>query len=1135
MPTRSHARTPRVIFARPVRRRRRPPRAAVAALLAGALGLAALAGGGSAAAVPAPATTSAGSGGTSAGTGGTTGTDYTQLVDPFVSTAGDDGNDLPGAQAPHGLAKVNPLTTPNRNHTGYDHDEDHIAGFTATNLDGVGGSGGGGDLLVVPTSVEYDSRPAAGTYAHAYSHVDEAATPGSYRVGLKAVSGTGSSVRQDPGTIEAEVTATTRTALQRYSFPAGARPELVLDLANNFTSRTRSTLEATTLPDGTTSITGLIAGSFNGASYQLYYDATTNVPVTSLESWGNDGKLSGATTQDGSDTGAVLGFDTSAGDDIELRVTLSPISAEQAATDQRNEVGHLTFDQARAQTKADWNSALGAVAVRSSAKSDPGSTLTKEFYTHLYRMYALPVNATSTSGTYRGVDGAVHKANGFTYYDGWSTWDDFRKFSVEAYIDPATYRDMVQSLIELFADARGSGRSLGSLTHSVPTVRWERSAVLVADALSKGFKNFDRLDEAYPALLSYSGYYTGAQLRQGYVTGDPGTTVQRGYDQWALSVIADALGKDADARKLRTQSTMAIDHLVKAGAWTASDGTEVGLLTPRAASGDWQSADYEKFEAAGLYQGTLWQYHWYDAYDMGGLIEAMGGEKAGRAAVEHMFGEDSAADDGSTMLHSNANEIDLQAPYLFNYVGEPSLTQKWVRAIYTGTTWNRYLATGSTNEAPSSGGQFTPPIKTQVYKLSPNGFLPTMDNDAGTMSTMFVGAALGLFPVTAGSSQFQIGSPFFDSTTITYAGGARFTVKADGVSPSNYYVQSATLNGKRFTNTWLDYSQIVSGGTLDFTMGAKPSTWGAHTEPAYSLNTHAGDTGDGGTGTGKGDTVVSAHPGTVDTAADGRVNGSVKLTLSGPASFAARKGTSLTRTGAATLTGLPGGVTADLRVSGSRRATLLLTGTAQVDAHFGITFHDEAFAHGVRASTVKGTGISPTDPLAVSAAAVHRKALDALVGQASLVRSGNYSDGSWSLFRSALERARTVLADTTSATGTIMAANDALRSAVDALTIDEGGYAVLQAESPDLKEGPSLTSEKNNSDGNLGGVTEGAWEQFTQLDFGGIAPRTISVRYANSQATNAEPSSVDIHAGAADGPVVATVRAVIPADNPALS
>ncbi|WP_435134882.1 glycoside hydrolase domain-containing protein [Actinacidiphila sp. bgisy144] len=1108
MHARSQPPLPAVAFARSDRRGRRPIRAALAALVAGTLGVAALAGAGTAAASPAASTTSTGS----------SGTDYTKLVDPFVSTAGDDGNDLPGAEAPHSLAKVNPMTTPDRNHSGYDYNQSHIAGFTATDLDGVGGSGGGGDLLVVPTSVQYSKRPATSTYAHPFSHDDETATPGYYQVGLGSVSGTDSSVTQDSGTIDAEMTATTRTALERYSFPAGSKPELVLDLANNYTSRTRATMKATTLADGTTRITGLIAGSFNGAAYQMYYAATTNVPVTSLKSWGGDGTLGDATTQDGTDTGAVLGFDPSAGGDVELRITLSPISTDQAVTDQQNEVGGLTFDQARAQTKADWNSTLGAVDVHASAASDPKSTLTKEFYTHLYRMYGLPVNATSTSGTYRGVDGAVHKTNGFTYYDGWSTWDDFRKYSVEAYVDPATYRDMVQSLIELFADAHTSGKSLSSLTQSVPSVRWERSEVVIADALSKGYKNFDRLDEAYPALESLAGYYTGAQLRQGYISGDPGSTVQRGYDQWALSIIATALGKDADAKKLRTQSTMAIDNLMKSDAWTASDGTKVGLLTPRATGGDWQSTDYEKFEDAGLYQGTLWQYNWYDAYDMGGLIKAMGGSKAGKAAVEHMFGEDSSADDGSTMLHSNANEIDLQAPYLFNYVGEPSLTQKWVRAIYTGTTWNRYIATGSTNEAPSAGGEFTPPIDTQVYKLSPNGFLPTMDNDAGTMSTMFVAAALGLFPVTAGSSQFQIGSPFFDSTTITYANGSKFTVKADGVSSSNYYVQSAKLNGAKFDNTWLDYSQIIAGGTLDFTMGAKPSKWGTDTKPAYSL-----DTDTGSTGTQLGGTTVSAKPATVATAADGSVKGSVQLTLSGPAVFAARKGTSLTKSGAATVTGLPKGVTADLTVSGNRTATVTLNGTATVDARYSISFADAAFAHGTSASTVTGTGVSPTDPLIISAAAVYRTSLAALIDQASLVRTGNYAEGAWNQFQTALEHARSVLADTSSGTGTLMAAQDALNSAASSLTIDEGGYAVLQAESPDSKDGPSLKAEAYYSDGDLGGVTDGAWEQYGKLDFGGVAPQSISVRYANSQATDAAPSSVDIHAGDADGPVVGTV------------
>ncbi|MFF4540174.1 carbohydrate-binding protein [Streptomyces aureus] len=223
------------------------------------------------------------------------------------------------------------------------------------------------------------------------------------------------------------------------------------------------------------------------------------------------------------------------------------------------------------------------------------------------------------------------------------------------------------------------------------------------------------------------------------------------------------------------------------------------------------------------------------------------------------------------------------------------------------------------------------------------------------------------------------------------------------------------------------------------------------------------------------------------------------------------------------MTGLAGGVTADLRVDGPRTAMLSLTGRAEVDARFGITFQDAAFAHGARVSIVHGTGVSPTDPLVPSTAAVHRKALGTLVDQAWLVRGGAYSDGSWTVFRAALERARTILADTGSTTGTIMAADDALHSAAEVLILDDGGYAVLQAEAPDQLEGPGLVKEAYYSDGDLGGVTEGAWERFDRLDFGGVAPRSVTVRYANSQAEKAKPSSVDIHAGTADGPLVATV------------
>lgn len=1050
-------------------------------------------------------------------------TDYTSYVDPFVSTAGDDGNDLPGAQAPNGLAKVNPLTTPNRSHSGYDYNEKSIAGFTQTDLDGVGGSGGGGDILVVPTEVSYTARPSTNSYAHPYSHSDEDATPGYYRVGLGEIAGTDGAVTKPGGRIDAEVAASTRTAMHRYTFPAGTTPSLVFDLGNNFTSRTGSSIETTTLPDGRLALAGTFAGSFNGASYAMSYYAETAQKVSSVRTWADGSALDATSARTGTDTGAVISFDPAA-PTVELRITLSPISAAQARTDQANEVGGKTFDQVRAETAAAWNARLGAVDVTASTQSDPDGTLTKLFYTHLYRMFAVPTNATSTSGTYRGVDGLVHKADDYTYYDGWSSWDDFRKYSVIAYVDPTLYRDMVQSLITLFADQKASGAaSLSGLVQGVPTVRWERSAVIVADALSKGYTGFARLDEAYPALRSLVGFYSGQELRQGYIADRPGSSLERGYDQWALATIADALGRTDDAKDLRAQAALPFQNVFKPGAWTAADGTPVGLLTPRNAAGDWTTVDYERFEAANLYQGTPWQYTWYGAYDMAGTIKAMGGAKAAQLAIGHMFGEDSATDDGRGMLHSNANEIDLQAPYLFNYVGQPSLTQKWARAIYTKPTWNRYIATGSTGEAPSSNGEFTPPVKTNVYKLDPAGFLPTMDNDAGTMSTMFVAAAIGLFPVTAGSSQYQIGSPFFDSTKITYDSGRSFTVDAHNVSADAFYIQSAKLGGADYGNTWVDYSSIVGGGSLSFDMGAKASSWGATTAPAYSMSDSASTPGGGTPGGGTATYPVTASTASLGADADGSVSGSVVLTIGGGARLAGAVGSSITAAGAATVSGLPSSVTADVRVTTPTTATIRLTGTITKNARFWVTFSDAALAGGASAASLTGQGVSGLDALQLSVSNADRIALQTMVDQAVLVQAGNYSFTSYSALTAAVTAAQEVLADAGATSSALRSAASALQRAIDGLGLDQGAYRILQGEQSDEWSGGSLKNEAFQSAGDLGGVTTGAWVRYDRLDFAGAAPKQLAVRYANSQATTAAPSSLAVHAGDENGPVVGAV------------
>lgn len=1043
--------------------------------------------------------------------------DLASLVDVFVGTEGDFGNDMPAAQAPNGLAKVNPRTVPGRNNTGYDYAQSQISGFTHTNLDGVGGSGGGGDILVVPTSGTYTSRPDTSTYAHPFSHEEETGSPGYYGVTLGNVAGTDGGIGAADGTIEAEVAATTRSGVHRYRFPDASTPSLVVDLSTNNTSRLSSSLDVEELADGRAALSGHVTGHFYNASYTLHYYATTTRPVADVRTWGDDRALTDATAQDGRDTGAVLTFDPADAGEVGLQVTVSPVSAAQAKVDQEHELSGLGFDEVHERTRAEWNRTLGRVAVTASAATDPTGEIEKLFYTHLYRMFAMPMNATSTSGTYRGVDGAVHRAQGFTYYDSWATWDDFRKFSVLAYIDPVLYRDMVQSMVYLFADAEaeGSGSGLGGLMHTVPTVRWERSSVVVADAIAKGFTGFDRLDEAYPAIERLVGGYGEADLARGYIPENPGASVQLGYDQWGLSIIADELGMADEAQALREQAALPIENLVKPGAWTAPDGTPVGLLTPRDAAGSWQAVDHERFEAARLYQGTLWQYHWYDAYDMDALVEAMGGTEAARLALRHMFGEH-APDDGSAMLHSNANEIDLQAPYLFNYVGEPSLTQKWTRAIYTKETWNRYIGTGSTSFFPSGNGEFTPPIRTKVYQLDPRGMLATMDNDAGTMSTMFVAAAIGLFPVTAGSSQYQIGSPFFDSAVIGYDDGTTFEITADGVSEDAFYVQSAALDGASFDNTWVDYPTLLGGGELAFRMGTEPSTWGADTEPAYSMSTAP----EGGETDGP---RVTAEPSTVEAGADGSVDAAVTLTLSGGARFAADAGTELVASGAASVEGLPAGVEATVTVGSGTTATVAVRGTATGDARFYVRLRDAALADGVTASALQGQGVSVRSPLRLTVAAAERETLAALVADAVLVRHGNYSTVSFERFSGTLGRAQELLADEASSSVDLRFAADRLEAAIDGLDIVQGGYRVLQAEQSEAWSGGELKNEANSSDGNLGGVRSGSWVQYRDMGFDGTVPGWLTVRYDTSFGPGETPSTVVVHAGDVDGPQVATV------------
>lgn len=752
---------------------------------------------------------------------------YTQYVDPFVGTDVDYGQLFPGSVVPSGLVKLSPDTYPHKtdDHAGYDYSKDRIQGFSHTRIEGVGGQGAGGDVLVTPTYVKYTKRPEAATKGTKYKKETEEAHPGYYSVELTPKSGEDNGAQDDSsiGLIKAEMTSDVRTGYHRYTFPKTGEVNLLVDLNYTYhgTDIRDAILDVVEESDETTAISGRFSGkNVSGhGKYTMYFYLETSKPAKSTKTW-NGTKLTKKTSQTGNDLGAILNFDVEQDETVEVKVSISPISAEQAKTDMYNEIPGWNFEDVRTAADTAWNEVLGKIRVENSVTSDPDGRLKKLFYTHLYHMFTTPVNATSTSNTYRGTDTNIYEANDYVHYDSWTLWDDYRKYPMIGLVMPNEYKDMVRSL----ADALETGiGTWGIETQPIPTVRTEHAVALLADAVAKGFDDIDNLDIAYQKVKEIANNTVNSEAeRLGYIKDRVDRTVEFAYDDWAISLIAKELGYDDEAEYYLNRSFNYM-NLYKDDAVTLENGETIGLLWPKDSSGNWKSANPEKYGDNGLYQGTLWQFTWYDSNDVNGLMNLMGGKDNMLKALSRLYGEQDP-DNGKAMLHTNTNEIDLHTPYLFNYAGKPSRTQYWVRQIYSKQTWNRYSGTG----------EFNPPIYDYVYKLAPNGFMETMDDDAGTMAAMYVAAAMGFFPMTPGDTTFQIGSPFFEKVTLDVGDGKTFTIEANNVSEDNFYIQSATLNGKELNRTWIDYSEITRGGVLRFEMGNTPSSWAEDGVPAKS-------------------------------------------------------------------------------------------------------------------------------------------------------------------------------------------------------------------------------------------------------------------------------------------------------------
>lgn len=865
---------------------------------------------------------------------------YTKYVDPFVSTEVDYGQLFPGSVVPNGLVKLSPDTYPHAtlDHVGYDYKKTQIQGFSHTRIEGVGGQGAGGDILVTPTYVQYTQRPKAETRAMKYEKSTEKAKPGYYKAELTPKTGNDTDVKDDNsiGRIVAEMTSDERTGYHRYTFPKAGNVNLMADLNYTYhgTDVRNAILDVVEQSDKTTALSGRVSARNVGGSgkYTLYFYMETSKPANNVKTW-NGKQLDSKLTQRGNDLGAILNFDVKDNEALELKVSLSPISAEQAKIDMKNEINDWDFDAAYKRADKKWNDVLSKIKIETSEKSDPTGELKPLFYTHLYHMFMTPMNATSTTGIYRGTDGKIHEAKDYTHYDSWSLWDDYRKYPMIGLVMPDVYKDMVRSI----ADALEQG--IVTWSHDkqpVPNVRTEHAVALLADGVAKGFADIDNLEAAYEEAKKIANKVVKDDIN--YVPGRVDKTVEYAYDDWALSLIAKALGKDDESEYFLKRSFNYKNLFRKDAVDSPFGDNKLGLLWTKDAAGNWTPGDPKKIGEHGLYQGSMWQYSMYGSNDVNGLMDLMGGKEELLDALRYLFGEH-APDNGRAMLHNAANEVELHSPYLFNFAGRPDKTQYWVRQIYTGETWNTGYASG--------------PVKEKMYKLSPKGYLETMDDDTGTMAMMFVSAAMGIFPMTPGDTTFQIGSPFFEKVSLDVGNNKTFTIVANNVSPDNMYIQSAKLNGKSHDRTWIDYSEITRGGVLEFNMGDQPSTWAQNGVPAKSSSDNAN------TATYDKDEIAYSSSMLEESKLN---NGSIDQKLSITLKTTKFNGTineDLLATNKIKVSNLPKGLTAQVILVEENKVDIILSGKAQNHTlndsigNFGIEITDKALSEVISDSVRK--------------------------------------------------------------------------------------------------------------------------------------------------------------------------------------
>jgi predicted alpha-1,2-mannosidase len=729
-------------------------------------------------------------------------TEYVSYVNPLIGTApssttsslshghGKENNAqvVPYVTAPFGMTNWTPQTraTEKKCLAPYYYTDSVIQGFRGSHWLSGSCVQDYGSMTIMPLTGKLKCLPTE--RGSVFSHEDETSTPYYYRVYLEDYD------------IEAEITATRRTGLLRFSFKKAGEAHIVVNPNSDEGQGFVRILPERNEVIGYNPVHRIYQGWGDEAGFKGYYVARFSCAFDGYGVFQGEHVLKGETQiSDLEDLGGYVSTEVSEGQVIHVTIGTSFTSVEQARKNLEAETGSYDFGEAKNRLKDSWENILARVRVEGESEEDK-----VKFYTALYHSFLHPRIFSDVDGTYPSFAGgkSIRNAGSKDYYADFSIWDTYRALHpLFNLLIPETSKDMISSL--LLKAEQGGWLPIFPLWNSYTSAMiGDHVIATIADAYIKGI--IDISPEQYSLLLqnafespqTYEEYKEGkgrraleSYLKYGYIPLEDGVeesfhkneqvsrTLEYAYDDFALGQLAAKLEDHDNAQKLR----------VRAANYENVFSENDSCVRGRYSDGRFTD-EFDKFSRQSyITEGTPYQYTWYVPHDIAGLIDLMGGEDGFNANLDrfHMAGQ-----------YWHGNEPGHQIPFLYDYSGQPWKTQELVSEI----------------------------METE-YGIGPGGL--SGNDDAGQMSAWYVFAAMGFYPVCPAVPEYVISGPHFDRIILRPEKGNVLLITASGASSGNIYIQGIKLNGKDINQTYLSHSDLTGGGTLEFKMGENPdTTWG---------------------------------------------------------------------------------------------------------------------------------------------------------------------------------------------------------------------------------------------------------------------------------------------------------------------